>query len=139
MIEHFEIRASQHQARFLIFMYSLSGIAVIAYAEPGLLRLAILGLLVLLAALELGSLRRQDSIRLGLNPGTSLIELEREGVPQIYDKYKVYTTRWFAILQLQNEHNNRSLLLNSDRFDSDEDYQDFRFVIQKMERASNVA
>ena len=94
----------------------------------------LLALLLLLTILEIRLLARQQSLRLCLDSKRNRVQLEQGDKPQIYDKYKVYTTRWFAILHLLDSRNNRSLLLNSDRFKSSETYQDFRFYILRMAR-----
>lgn len=137
MIETFQIKPSTSQSVFLVSIYAVTLLVALIYIDS-LLSLSLLsGLVLLLAIVELRNWLKRQALTLTLNPGRDSIELEQAGKAQIYEKYKVYTCRWFAILQLIDNHKNRNLLLNSDRFISTGAYQDFRFVIQQMQRQGN--
>ena len=143
MIETFQVNTSASQSVFLVSSYALTLLVALIYIDSVLSLWLLSGLVFLLAMVELRHWRKQQSVTLSLNPARDSIELEQAGKAQIYEKYKVYTCRWFAILQLLDYRKNRSLLLNSDRFISTGAYQDFRFVIQQMqhqgkERGSNA-
>jgi len=135
--EVFRIKPSRSQPVFLVCLYGLTLVIAFIYIDSRLSLPILLGLIFLFAIIEIRNWRRQQSFQLELNPEADSIEFEQAGKAQIYNKYKVYTSRWFAILQLFDIQENRNLLLNSDRFTSVQAYQDFRFLIQKMDRESN--
>ncbi|TDJ29825.1 MAG: hypothetical protein E2O57_02345 [Gammaproteobacteria bacterium] len=137
MIETFQIKSSTSQAVFLVSIYALTLVVGLIYIDSVLSLSILSGLVLLLAIIEFRNWLQQQTVTLSLNPGRDSIGLEQAGKAQIYDKYKVYTCRWFAILQLVDNRKHRSLLLNSDRFISTGAYQDFRFVIQHMQRQGN--
>jgi hypothetical protein len=137
VIETFQVHSSTSQSVFLVSSYAVTLLIALIYIDSALSLALMTGLLLLLAMVEFRNWRRQQPVILSLNPGRDSIELEQAGKAQIYEKYKVYTCRWFAILQLIDNHKNRNLLLNSDRFISTGAYQDFRFVIQQMQRQGN--
>lgn len=89
----------------------------------------------LLALRENRRLLRQGEVSLILNPGNATIELEQGGQPYFFSKYKVYATRWFAILKLIDKQNSRTLILNPDSFNSKRTYRQLRFVLQTMSRS----
>lgn len=134
MNEQFEIKASAEQSIFIYFLYCLGLIAALIFVSSTLSLLLVLGLLLLAALYDFKHRHEQQPLSLRFNSRRNLIELEQGGQPQIYNKYKVYTTRWFAILRLSGKRKQRSLLLNSDRFKSVEAYQDFRFKLKSMEQ-----
>jgi len=137
LIETFQIKSSTSQSVFLVSIYALTLVVGLIYIDSVLSLSILSGLVLLLAIIEFRNWLQQQTVTLSLNPGRDSIGLEQAGKAQIYDKYKVYTCRWFAILQLVDNRKHRSLLLNSDRFISTGAYQDFRFVIQHMQRQGN--
>lgn len=132
MRQCFDIQASAAQSIFIYLLSALCFVGVIIVIESIWFLILLLALLLLLTLQETRRLASQESLRLCLDDRQNTIRLEQGGQPQIYEKYKVYTTRWFAILHLFDKPDNRSLLLNSDRFKSIEVYQDFRFGILRM-------
>ncbi len=138
MQKYYEIRPSKSQLVFLLAGHGLVAIVIIFYLEPGLLQLASLALVLLLALTESRYLIRQGIIKLRLDPKGEAIEFEQGGQPYFYCKNKVYQTRWFAILKLVNEHKSRTLILNPDRFKSIQSYRQMRYLLRKMEQR-NVA
>jgi hypothetical protein len=73
-------------------------------------------------------------IRLRVIPGHATIEFEQRGQPYFYCKYKVYQTRWFAILKLIDHQHNRTLILIPDSFSSLHSYRRLRQQIRQLER-----
>lgn len=132
MRQCFDIQASAAQSVFIYLLSALCFVGVILVIDSIWMLILFLALLLLLTLRETRRLANQESLRLCLDERRKTIQLEQGGQPQIYKKYKVYTTRWFAILHLFDKPDNRSLLLNSDRFKSSEVYQDFRFGILRM-------
>lgn len=96
--------------------------------------LSALAAVCLLAVYESRCLIQQDIIKLGLDPGAKLIEFKQGKQPYIYSKYKVYQTRWFAILKLVDTDKTRTLILNPDCFKSLQIYQQLRYQLRKMEQ-----
>lgn len=104
------------------------------YLEAGLLKAcAILGI-VISAGLEYRRLIRQGIILLRVDPVRPGIELVQAGQSQFYSKYKVYQTRWFAILKLVDQSTGRTLILNPGSFQSRESYRRLRFDLRRLER-----
>ena len=97
--------------------------------------LSALAAVCLLAVYQSRCLIQQEIIKLGLDPGSKLIEFKQGKQPYIYSKYKVYQTRWFAILKLVDTDKTRTLILNPDCFKSLEKYQQLRYQLRKMEQA----
>ena len=134
MQEIYRIPPSNSQLGLTLGAHVVVGLALAAYVTPPWLMLASLALVGLLALRETREQLRSGVVRLKLNPGAAVIELEQGGQPYFYGKYKVYATRWFAILKLLSNHENRTLILNPDRFDSIQSYRQLRFALCQMEQ-----
>jgi len=133
--EYYEIRPSAAQRKFLLSGHGLAAVAIYFYLEPALLMLAALAAVCLLAIYESRCLIQQEIIKLRVDPGAKSIEFRQGKQPYFYTKYKVYQTRWFAILKLVNANKSRTLILNSDCFNSLQAYQQLRYQLRKMEHA----
>ncbi|MDH3220169.1 MAG: hypothetical protein OEO19_11615 [Gammaproteobacteria bacterium] len=136
MQKYFDIRPSTAQLVLLLLGHGLAGLVMAIYIEPAPMTLAAVALTGLLALRESRVLMRQGYARLKPDPRGESIEFEQAGQPYFYYKYKVYATRWFAILRLIDKHQNRTLILNPDRFESIQSYRQLRYVLLSMERAS---
>ena len=134
MQEYYEIRPSAAQRNFLLSSHGLAAAAIYFYLEPATLMLPALAAVSLLAIYESRCLIQQEIIKLRLDPADKSIELEQGQQPYFYSKYKVYQTRWFAILKLLDADKSRTLILNSDCFDSLQAYQQLRYQLRKMEQ-----
>jgi hypothetical protein len=130
--EYYEIRPSAVQRNFLLGCHGLAAAAIYFYLEPASLMLPALAAVCLLAIYESRCLIQQEIIKLRLDPGARSIEFRQGKQPYFYSKYKVYQTRWFAILKLVNADKSRMLILNSDCFDSIQAYQQLRYQLRKM-------
>ena len=135
MQEYYEIRPSAAQRNFLLSSHGLAAAAIYFYLEPATLMLPALAAVSLLAIYESRCLIQQEIIKLRLDPANKSIEFEQGQQPYFYSKYKVYQTRWFAILKLLDADKSRTLILNSDCFDSLQAYQQLRYQLRKMEQA----
>jgi len=133
--EYFEIRPSRAQLGLLIAWHCLLAAAVALYVDPVALKLAAVALLGLLGIRETSLLAGQQRLLLQCNPRTAQIELQCGAQPYFFSKYKVYATRWFAILKLMNEDLNMTLMLNPDRFDSVDSYHRLRYQLRCLERS----
>ena len=135
MQEYFEIRPSRVQLGLLIAWHCLLAAAVALYVDPVTPKLAAVSLIGLLGIRETSLLARQRKLLLHCNPRTAQIELQCGAQPYFFSKYKVYATRWFAILKLMDKDLNMTLLLNPDRFDSVESYRRLRYLLRCLERS----
>jgi len=115
--------------------HGLIAVAIAVYVEPVSMMLGGLVLVGLLALRETRQLIRQEVIRLKVNRREASIELEQGGQPYFYGKYKVYATRWFAILKLIDKRKTRTLILNPDRCNSIQSYRQLRYALQQMDQA----
>ena len=129
MHEFFEIKPSSAQLIFVLTSYGLATAVIYFYLQPTSLMIACLGLSVLLAIYESRSLIQREIITLRMYRRNTSIEFEQGGQPYFYSKYKVYQTRWFAILKLINEDESRTLILNPDCFNSLRTYQHLRYCL----------
>ena len=135
MQEYFEIHPSRTQLVLLIAAHGLLLFAVAAYVESGPLKLMAMLLLGLLGWREASLLARQQPLLLHCNPRTANIALQCGSQPYFFAKYKVYATRWFAILKLVDKDNYRTLILNPDRFDSADSYHRLRYLLRRLEQS----
>ena len=133
MQEYYEIKPSRSQLVLLLAGHGLVAVAITLYQPSGLLKLATLVLVALLAVRESRHLMRQEIIKLRFDSSAGAVELEQAGQPYFYSKNKVYQTRWFAILKLINERNSRTLILNPDCFNSIHSYRSLRYRLCREE------
>lgn len=139
MTETFKIHASRIQAFMLLVVYCVVALINFIYIGDLIPKIASTMLCALLCLSEYQRLQNQQVIQLWLNPADHSITLEKSGQSYFYRKYKVYPTRWFAILRLIDKTESRTLFLNSDRFHSVQNYRAMRFSLIQMERVSDVA
>ena len=135
MRENFEIRPSRNLLVLVLSSHGLTGLVIFFYLEPGLLKLSACALVLLLAIHESKRLFQQEIINLALDPRSAEIEVRQGGQPYFYSKYKVYATRWFAILKLVDDLETRTLILNPERFESEQCYRRLRYFLQRTECA----
>ena len=135
MQEIYTIHPSNSQLGLTLGAHVVVGLAIAIYVTPPWLMFGSLALVGLLALRETRE-RRRGSVRLKINSATAAIELEQGGQPYFYGKYKVYATRWFAILKLLSKHESRTFILNPDRFDSIQSYRKLRFALGRLEQAN---
>lgn len=135
MQEYFEIHPSRAQLGLLIGGHGLLLCALAVYVEPLTMKLGAILLTGLLGWRESQRLRLAEKRLLHCNPRTAEIALQCGEQPYIYFKYKVYATRWFAILKLLDNDDCRTLILTPDRFDSVRDYHRLRFLLRRLEQA----
>ena len=139
MTETFEIHASRIQIILLAIAYNTAALIAVTHIGDLIPKMGCAMLCVLLGLSECQRLYRQQAIQLRLCPVDRSITLEQGGQSYFYCKYKVYPTRWFAILRLIDEPQSRTLFLNSDRFQSVQNYRAIRYSLIQMERAADVA
>ena len=135
MQEYYEVSPSRAQLILLLAAYLTGAITIYFYLGPAFLKWAALAALALAAFVESRRLIQHDIIRLRINLARASIEVQQRGQPYFYCKYKVYQTRWFAILKLIDPQASRTLILNSDCFNSIEKYRRLRFDLCCLERS----
>lgn len=133
MQEYFEIRPSRAQLVLLIAGHCLLAYAVALYVEPLSMKLGAVLAIGLLGFREASALLGQGRLLLHCNPRSAQIALQCGEQSYFFAKYKVYATRWFAILKLVNKDKNMTLMLNPDRFDSVESYRRLRYQLRRLE------
>ena len=134
MHEYHEVRTSRSFLITLAAGQAIAALTIYFCFPAGLLKWSGLAGLCLYAASEYRRLIQHGIIRLRVNPGRATIEFEQAGQPYIYCKYKVYETRWFAILKLIDSQKNRTLILIPDSFSSLQSYRRLRHQIRRLER-----
>jgi len=133
--DYYEVSPSRTQLILLLAAPLIGAITIYFYLGPEFLKWAALATVALAAFVESRRLIQQDIIRLRINLARASIEVQQRGQPYFYCKYKVYQTRWFAILKLIDQQSDRTLILNSDCFTSIEKYRRLRFDLSCLERS----
>lgn len=139
MNEQYEIHPSNSQAILLLLLLALAAITALICIDSKLLSLIYLGAVLLLTVTEIRHTRQAEVMRLILNIGDESIILEQGGQPYFYVKYKVYPTRWFAILKLFDQQKTKTLILNPERFKSPQAYRSCRYRLLELERVAHAA
>ena len=134
MQEYFEIHPSRLQLRLLFAAHLVLALLLAVYVEPLGFKLCAVSLVVLLGWREFRLGADRDSLLLHYDPRAARIALQQGQQPYFYCKYKVYGTRWFAILKLDDDTENRTLILNPERFDSEQSYRRLRYLLARVER-----
>jgi len=133
MQQYHELVTSRSQLLINLAAHFVAAATIFFYVAPVLLKWPALAGLALCAYSGHRQLIRQDIIRLRVDPVRKMIELQQGGQPYFYFKYKVYQTRWFAILRLVDQPTDRTLILNSDCCQSVACYRRLRFDLRQLE------
>ena len=133
MQNYYEVGISKSQLIFLLTVHLLGILTIYFYLTPLFFKCSVIAGLGLSAIVEYRHLIRHDIMQLRVNKARASIEILRDGQPYFYCKYKVYQTRWFAILKLIDEQASETLILNSDSFTSNDCYRRFRFDLRQMD------
>ena len=134
MQRHYRILTSSLQLQFALATHCIAAATIFFVLTPALLKWSAIAAVALGAWHGHRQLIQHDIMRLRVDLQRRLIELQRGGQPYFYSKYKVYQTRWFAILKLVDHQTSRVLILNSDSFESAEYYRRLRFDLRQLER-----
>ena len=130
-----EFGASRNRFLVGLVLHLVAAAIIFLYVPPGLLYLAALAGVGLGAGVEYRLLIRHEIIRIRIDSRRGLIELQQAGQPYFYRKYKVYESRWFAILKLVDQQKGRTLILSSDCFNSVDSYRRLRFDLHQLAAA----
>ncbi len=134
MHRFYEVVPSRTQSLITLAAHFIAASTIFFFVDSWLLKTAGMAGVALAALCGYRRLIRQDIIRLRIDPVRQLVEFQQSGQPYFYRKYKVYQSRWFAILKLVDQQTGRVLILNSDCFNSVENYRRLRFDLRLLER-----
>ena len=123
MRHYFRLSRSRTELHAIYWLLGLAAVIAIVYLQPGL------------AIAETRHYRSSRSEYLCIDGDRCGIVADTAGQPYFAVKYKVYRTRWFAILKLWNRHHTRTEMLLPDRFESTRSYQDCRFLLRDSRRS----
>ena len=138
-MQQYQLKQSPSLNFFSIILYCLVLLAIGAFFHRVNLLPALLGVLTaLLLFRELyryQRLKSQDPTIVTLSGSTS-----RVGVNQLqFEDFKVFSNRWFVILQMKNEQTSKNMMLVADRFKTIEEYLGFRYQLINLCRKQHVA
>lgn len=128
------IQKSSRPCRILLLLSACGVTAFVIYIATSLLAVMFTLLVALLLLREYRALDRAPEVLLKLRYEDNSILLEQGGQTYFFGKYKVYPTRWFAILRLVDQRRDRILFLNPNRFRSVLEYQNLRYQLGRQER-----
>ena len=137
-MQQYQIKQSSILNQFSIVLYCLAIIAFSALLDEMIL---ISGLLILLATLLL--IREQCRYRLlksldptivTLHDDSAGVELDYLGDHFQFDQIRIFTNRWFIILQMKNKQVSKNIILFYDRFVTLNHFLRFRYQIINMSR-----
>ena len=137
-MQQYQIKQSSILNQFSIVLYCLAIIAFSALLDEMIL---ISGLLILLTTLFL--FRDQSRYRLlksfdpsivTLPDNSTGIELDHLGDHFQFDQFRIFTNRWFLILQMKNKQVSKNIVIFSDCFITPNHYLRFRYQIINMNR-----
>jgi len=134
MRHYFRLTRSPTELHAIYALLGLAGLIAFGYLQPGTVRNIYLLALALLAIGETRCYRSSRVEYLCIDGARCGIVADTAGQPYFANKYKVYRTRWFAILRLWNRHHSRTEMLFPDRFESPGAYQDCRFLLRDSRR-----
>ena len=135
MQSYHQLHSSRTQLLTSAALHLVAATAIFFLVTPALLQWSGIAAMLLSAMHAHRHLIRQDFIRIRVDRAQNAIELQYSGQPYFYFKYKVYQTRWFAILKLVDQQKGQTLILNSDCFQSDKTYRRLRFDLRQLERS----
>jgi hypothetical protein len=137
--KQYPVYQSRLARSFLLAIYGVSILAVVIFISSAWLKILLSLLLFLLLVVDLQRLNNNRAETLILNDQTGRIDFAQAQQNEGYEQYKLFSNRWFLILQLKNAHSSKNLLLLADRFRSINEYLQFRYQIINMSRNQNVA
>jgi hypothetical protein len=132
---YYQLVTSRTQLLINLAGHFIAAATIFFFVAPALLKWSGIAAMLLSAQRGYMHLIQHDIIRLRVDTARQAVVLQLAGQPYFYSKYKVYQTRWFAILKLADQQTDRTLILNSDCFQSIECYRRLRFDLRQLERA----
>ena len=83
-------------------------------------------------------LKSQDPTMVILSNTKSRIVLKEQGNLYQFDRFRLFSTRWFLILQLKNKNESKNIMLVPDRFRTINEYLQFRYQMINMNKVQHV-
>lgn len=136
-VNHFILKQSLKLFSFLLCFHLIVLALIITYFNNWIQ----FGLILLVLLLLYEDFRRYKLVSnttLFINLKTNKIQIENDGDSQFFNHFRLYSNRWFLILQLHRKDSSVNLMLVSDRFHSMAKYMLFRHQIKQMNQNLNV-
>ena len=137
-MQQYQLKASPTMNLLTLALYCLVLVAIALFLrEMIFLALSLTGLTTLLLIRDQFRYRRlkaKGPTLLTLAPSTASIGLDHQGDHLKFEQFRLFSNRWFLILQMSNERVSRNVMLVPDRFDSIDEYLRFRYQIGNMSR-----
>jgi hypothetical protein len=136
-VHHFSLKQSFKLFSFLLYFNLITLLLIVIYFNSWI-QWGIISLVLLQLYSDFGRYKLVTQMALVLNLKTNEIQIEKGVNSQFFDYFRLYSNRWFLILQLRQNNRSENLMLLSDRFNSMSEYLLFRHQIKKMNRNLNV-
>jgi hypothetical protein len=136
-VNHFSLKQSFKLFNFLLCFYLITLLLIVIYFNSWV-QWGLISLVLLQLYSDFGRYKLVTKMALVLNLKTNEIQIEKGVNSQFFDYFRLYSNRWFLILQLRKNNRSENLMLLSDRFHSMSEYLLFRHQIKKMNRDLNV-
>ena len=136
-VHHFSLKQSFKLFSFLLYFNLITLLLIVIYFNSWI-QWGLISLVLLQLYSDFGRYKLVTQMALVLNLKTNEIQIEKGINSQFFDYFRLYSNRWFLILQLRQNKRSENLMLLSDRFNSMSEYLLFRHQIKKMNRNSNV-
>ncbi len=141
-MQQYQLKQSPTLNLLTLALYCLVLVAIALFLhEMIFLALSLAGLTSLLLIRDQSRYRRlkaKDPTLLTLAPSTASIGLDHQGDHLKFEQFRLFSNRWFLILQMSNERVSRNVMLVPDRFDSIDEYLRFRYQIGNMSRLQHA-
>ena len=136
-VHHFSLKQSFKLFSFLLYFNLITLLLIVIYFNSWI-QWGLISLVLLQLYSDFGRYKLVTQMALVLNLKTNEIQIEKGVNSQFFDYFRLYSNRWFLILQLRQNNRSENLMLLSDRFNSISEYLLFRHQIKKMNRNLNV-
>jgi hypothetical protein len=136
-VHHFSLKQSFKLFSFLVYFNLITLLLIVIYFNSWI-QWGLISLVLLQLYSDFGRYKLVTQMALVLNLKTNEIQIEKGVNSQFFDYFRLYSNRWFLILQLRQNNRSENLMLLSDRFNSMSEYLLFRHQIKKMNRNLNV-
>jgi hypothetical protein len=137
-MQQYQLKQSSTLNLLTIGLYCLVLVTINIFLHESIFLAASLTVLTLLLLIRDQSryqhLRLQDPMIVRLSNSTVRVDPGHQGEYLRFEWFRVFSNRWFLILQMRNRHANQNLVLISDRFNSFNEYLNFRYLVGKMSR-----
>ncbi len=138
-MQQYHIKQSSILNLFSVILYCLVLVAIGVFLHGMIILSGALGLLTALLFYrnqrKYKLLKSRDPTIVTLQDNTDSVELDDHQ----FEQYRVFSNRWFLILQMKNEQTGKNVMLVSDRFNTINEYLRFRYQIINMSKNQHVA